>query len=286
MLIFKRRLLTALLALVVVLAGCTAIERAYLPSPILADARFAEEGAARDVDHSAWGAFLAAHVSLDGAGIARIDYGAIDPVAKAALDRYVAELETIEVSALARDAQLAYWINLYNAVTVRVVAEHYPVRSIRAIRLGGPLSVGPWGKPLVTVEGRALSLNDIEHKIVRPVFRELRIHYALNCAAAGCPNLGREPYAAASLEAQLDAAARAYVNDPRGVTVDAEGRLVLSKIYVWFKEDFDPAGRGSKAAILAHLGRYADPGLASRLGTAPPIAGYRYDWSLNDRAAR
>ena len=121
---------------------------------------------------------------------------------------------------LNQSEQFAYWVNLYNAKTVDLVVAHYPVRSIRDIGISGLLATGPWGKKVVRVEGVDLSLDDVEHKILRPLWRDPRIHYAVNCASAGrCPNLARSAYTGASLEAMLKVAARDYVNSPRGASI-------------------------------------------------------------------
>ncbi|MFY2824440.1 DUF547 domain-containing protein [Ruegeria sp. MALMAid1280] len=125
----------------------------------------------------------------------------------------------------------------YNAMTVDVILENYPVASIRDIK-DGPISIGLWSRPLVQVSGQMLTLNDIELRIIRPTFNEPRIHYALNCAAVRCPNLMNRAWQVKTLERDFAAAERAYVNDPRGVRFDARGRLILSKIYTWFREDF------------------------------------------------
>jgi hypothetical protein len=103
------------------------------------------------------------------------------------------------------------------------------------------------------------------------------VHYAVNCASVGCPNLGTEAFTGAELDAQLDAAARAYVNSPRGADPKAEG-LVVSSIYNWYEADFG----GSEDGVIAHLKTYADPGLAQKLQGTTSIADYAYDWSLND----
>ncbi|MBL6430454.1 MAG: DUF547 domain-containing protein [Alphaproteobacteria bacterium] len=171
----------------------------------------------------------------------------------------------------------AFWVNLYNAVTLQVVLEHYPVASIRDIDLGGGFfSRGPWKKDLVTVESRALSLDGIEHGILRKRYKDARVHYAVNCASVGCPDLAPRAYTGAVLEAMLDAGARGFVNTPRGVRVEGAG-IRASKIYSWFSEDF-----GSEAQLRAHWRRYARPDLAAAIEGARRIAGYDYDWSLND----
>ncbi len=134
---------------------------------------------------------------------------------------------------------------------------------------------------LIEVEGEAVSLNDIEHRILRPIWRDPRVHYALNCASIGCPDLRAAAFTAENAEALLDTAARAYVNHPRGARVEND-RLTVSSIYAWFREDFG----GTEAGVIAHLKRYAGPELAKALETATDIGGYEYDWALNAAAQR
>jgi hypothetical protein len=231
-----------------------------------------------EIDHRPWHEFLQTHVVASSDGINRVPYGRIPRTQKEALDAYVARLAATPISHFAQPEQAAYWINLYNALTVKVVLDHYPIASIREIRISpGLFSVGPWGKKLIAVEGESLSLDDIEHRILRPVWRDPRLHYTVNCASLGCPNLAREAYTRANLEALLEAGARAYVNHPRGARLDG-GRLTVSSIYVWFQEDFG----GSDAGVVAHLRRYAAMPLAAPLADAARIAGHDYDWALND----
>ncbi|MGE0725256.1 MAG: DUF547 domain-containing protein [Alphaproteobacteria bacterium] len=233
---------------------------------------------ARTVDHGAWDALLKAHVVAGPDGIHRVRYGAFSPADRAALAGYLAALQAVPVDELARDEQRAFWINLYNALTISIVLDRYPVESIRDIRISpGMFSVGPWGLKIATVAGEPVSLDDIEHRILRPIWRDPRIHYAVNCASLGCPNLPREAFTAANAERLLGDGARAYVNHPRGARVDG-GRLMVSSIYVWFREDFG----GSDAGVLAHLRAHADPPLAAALAGVTRIAGDGYDWALND----
>ncbi len=230
------------------------------------------------VDHGAWGSFLAAYLVADHpSGVNRVRYAAVTAEDRSRLEAYVDRLAATPVSTLARPEQKAYWINLYNALTVRVILEHYPVASIRKIRLGGWFSSGPWDEKLVTVEGERVSLNDIEHRILRPIWRDNRIHYAVNCASVGCPNLAAEPYTAANTDRLLDEGARAYVNHPRGASLDGD-RLTLSSIYEWYQADFG----GSEAGVLAHLRSWAAPPLDARLAGFAGRIRYEYDWSLNE----
>lgn len=272
--------IASLLVAVLTIVSCTSIERSFLPEAALVDPYWRSVPAAPQatVDHAAWSDFLARYLATDAEGVSRLDYRAVTPDDRSRLEAYLARLETTAVTSLPRDEQFAFWVNLYNAKTVGLVLEHYPVASLRDIA-DGWFDIGPWNDKRLEVEGRRLSLDDIEHGILRPVFVEPRIHYVLNCAAAGCPNLGHTAYGGDDLEARLEAAARAYVNDPRGVHIDARGRLVVSKIYAWFREDFG----GSEAAAIEHLRRYAEPELRARLAGRERVDGYRYDWSLNDR---
>ena len=229
------------------------------------------------IDHSAWDGVLERFVVPGPDGVNRFAYASAAN-GRAALDGYVDSLARTPVRRFSRPEQKAYWINLYNALTVQTVLNHYPVDDIRDIDISpGLFSNGPWGAKLVEVEGEALSLDDIEHRILRPIWRDARIHYAVNCASIGCPQLAAAAWTGAAAEAQLEAAARAYVNHPRGVSVTANGRLRLSKIYDWFAEDF-----GGRDGLAAHLLRFAAPELAAALAAAPRIAGYDYDWALND----
>lgn len=261
-------------------AACASVERLALPEPTPLGpvwSRFAPTAEVA-IDHAAWDAFLARHVAPDAEGVHRVSYAAVSAGERAALQGYIDTLQTTDATRLTRDQALAFWINLYNAVTVAVVLDAYPVESIRDIAEGA-LSFGPWDMKRVTVMGAPLSLNDIEHRIIRPVFQEPRIHYAVNCAAVGCPNLALTAWRASDLEARFAAAERAYVNDPRGVRFDAQDRLIVSKIYAWFREDFGP----NEAAVIASLATAAATPLRARLEGRTRIDRYEYDWSLNER---
>lgn len=228
-----------------------------------------------ELDTRGWAAFLNRYRSVGADGVARIAYGRVTQSDRAALSAWLAAQQRVDVDRLTRPQQMAFWINLYNAATVDVVLGAYPVSSIRKVE-GGLLGLGPWGKPLLKVDGEPLSLNDIEHRILRPIWKDVRIHYAVNCASVGCPDLAAQPYEAARLEAQLDSAARAYINSPRGFA-RINGRLVASSIFDWYRVDW-----GSDAAVLDHACRYATPATARLLGDARAIDRHRYDWSLND----
>ncbi len=236
-----------------------------------------DPGSTATVDNSAWTAFLEKYLKVDPNGLNRLDYAGVTPADKIALDDYVALLSATPVSTLNRDVQYAYWLNFYNALTVQVVLDHMPVDSIMDISISpGLFSRGPWGKKLVTVEGEELSLDDMEHRILRPIWRDPRIHYGVNCASVGCPDLVTPAYDPATLDKVLTENAIAYINSPRGVLVEGSS-VTVSKIYDWFIEDFD----NSEAGILAHLKQYATGPTRQALEQINDIDDYEYDWSLN-----
>lgn len=232
----------------------------------------------RTVDHSAWSTLLATHLYVGEDGLNRFDYAGLNKSGLSDLKSYLAHLQAVDPAKLTREEQFAFWTNLYNAKTVEIVAGRYPVTSIRDIRLTSFLVPGPWKKKVVKVKGVALSLDDIEHGILRPIWRDPRIHYAVNCASVGCPNLLKQAYSGASLEKMLDRAARGYINSSRGVRFDGN-RIIASSLFDWYAGDFG----GSTRRILVHIRRYADPVLADRLAGATEISGYEYDWALNDK---
>ncbi len=226
-------------------------------------------------DHSPWDALLRAHVRSG-----RVDYDAFQAAPQ--FRAYLAALERADVEALSEPERLAFWLNVYNAFTVELIVRHGERESIRNINktLGLIAAKGPWKEPLVRAAGQTLTLDDVEHEIVRKRFREPRIHFALVCAALSCPPLRPEAYTGARLEAQLDEQTRLFVlATPAANRVDPATRtLHLSPIFDWYRADFG----GSDAA----LGRFLAPyhaGAARELlrSGAFRIAWTPYDWSLN-----
>lgn len=237
--------------------------------------KFRPRGGA-DVSHSAFDGILGRAVKPDGQGYNRVDYRALAN-RKGPLTSYVAYLQQQKPSEFSAKAAHAYWINLYNAKTLEVVADHYPVKSIKRINLGGGglFGSGPWSKKIVTVEGTPLSLDDIEHDIVRALFGDPMSHYALNCASYSCPNIATRAYTAGNLDAQMRHNAIDYVNHRRGI--DARGgNLAVSKIYSWYASDFGGSGNLKK-----HWVKFADGELQPAIRSGR-ISRYVYDWTLND----
>ncbi|MBV6631438.1 MAG: DUF547 domain-containing protein [Alphaproteobacteria bacterium] len=272
--------------LMTAIAGATVIPIASAARPALAGPRadlwprWQQHNAdsTASIDHSIWDDLLKRSVKLDQDGVARFPYARLSVIDRNSLRLYLEQMAETSPSEYNRDQQFAYWANLYNALTVQVILDHYPVDTIRDVDISpGLFANGPWGKKLTTVEDEELSLDDIEHRILRPIWKDPRIHYAVNCAAIGCPNLRQSAWLAETLDQDLDTAARAYVNNPRGAVIE-DGDLTVSRIYDWFIEDFEIDG-----GIVSHLRKYAEPELASNLRQFRRPDGFRYDWSLNEQ---
>ncbi len=268
---------TLMILAILPLAGFTSLEALFAPKADLWPRWAAHDPASTVwIDHGDWTRFLQTYVKPDPTGLNRVDYRGVTPADRKGLADYIARLAALPVSRYSRPEQRAYWINLYNALTVNQVLAHYPLKSIRDIS-SGLFGGGPWDEALVTIEGEEVSLNDIEHRILRPIWKDPRIHYAVNCASVGCPNLLRSAFTAGTTEAMLEEAAKAYVNSPRGARVDGAG-LTVSSIYVWFQDDFG----GTDASVITHLRRYADGPLKKTLAGRDTIDDHAYDWSLNE----
>jgi hypothetical protein len=231
------------------------------------------------IDHDAWDHFLKTYVVADHpSGINRVRYGFVTQRDKKKLEDYLKSLEEVRVSGLNLQEQKAYWINLCNALTVKVVLDHYPVESIRDVDISpGWFKDGPWGAKLVKIEGEEVTLDDIEHRILRPVWKDNRVHYAVNCASIGCPNLQPEAFTQDNTEVLLEKGAWEYINHERGVNIE-KGHLKLSSIYKWFHVDFG----GSEEGVIQHLLKYAEEPLSGALRGFRGKIEYHYDWNLNE----
>lgn len=214
----------------------------------------------------------------DAMGIARFDYAGLKASQsdQKVLADYIQSLEAKDPNTLSAPEATAYWANLYNAVTLKVVVDNYPVKSIKEIR-SGAFSAGPWKKKLTTVNGNPMTLDEIEHETLRKKYPSPLIHYMVNCASIGCPNLKSSLWNASTLDADRKEAARTFINSARGAKVTSKG-LVVSSIYDWFQEDFG----GSKAGVVEHLSQYATGDLKSAIDGRAKIKSFDYDWTLNE----
>ncbi|MEP1443414.1 MAG: DUF547 domain-containing protein [Hyphomicrobiales bacterium] len=234
-------------------------------------------GSAVKVDHSAWDAFLKKYVKTGSNGVNLVAYGRVSGGDKAALGSYLKSLQATDVTKLNRNEQFAFWVNLYNASTVNVALKNYPIKSIRDVKKGVLDFLGPFNDKVAKVNGKTLTLNDIESGIVRPLWKDPRLHYAFNCAAVSCPNLGKQAFKGDTLNKQLNSAASRFINNSRGIRF-TNGKATASKIFFWYEGDFG----GSHKAIINHMKQYASGGLKAKLASLKKIHDFEYDWTLND----
>ena len=190
----------------------------------------------------------------------------------------VRQVSSARPSRLNRLTRIAYWINAYNILTIDLVLKHYPVSSIKDI---GSFFSPVWGVEVAKIEGQSISLDRIEHEILRPM-GDPRVHSAIVCASISCPPLSRTPFRPEALDADLEAAMRAWLASPeKGFRIDRRaGRITISKIFDWFEDDFD-AGRGVVETIERYVARDDADWLHSQ-GKKLSIRYFDYDWSLND----
>ncbi|HEX2121605.1 MAG TPA: DUF547 domain-containing protein [Thermoanaerobaculia bacterium] len=228
-------------------------------------------------DYSAWNRILANYYDP-----ARgMDYGALKAKDARTLETLRQQLGRVNVSALTPKQQLAYWINVYNVNVVATVVERYPVDSIRDISTDPIIRLNVFRKERVPFGKELLSLDDVEHKKIREPFRDARIHFAINCAAKGCPPIRPEAYTGAKLDAQLDEQARKFL--ATGARFERDGdelTIHTTKIMDWFGEDFDKWAGGR----VAFLRKYVPADKQRLISQAKEVdVEYDdYDWALND----
>lgn len=217
--------------------------------------------------HSVWNDLLGKHVSANG----WVSYrGFVEDSTK--LNSYLSELsENPPAKEWSEDEKLAYWINAYNAFTVKLIIDHYPTASIKDIKNGIPFVNSIWDLKFFKIGGKEMDLNEIEHAILRKEFKEPRIHFAIVCASKSCPKLLNEAYTAESLEQQLDQQTVEFINDTTKNRVSKE-KAELSQIFNWFRGDFT---RDMK--LQEFIANYA----LNEMSSGAKISFMDYDWSLN-----
>lgn len=230
-----------------------------------------KEGSLID-NHDQWTTLLQKHIEEDG----NVNYkgfvkDSID------LNAYLKQLTSNppDENTWSETAQIAYWINVYNAFTVKLIVMHYPLESIKDIGsvIQIPFINSPWDVKFIEINGKKLDLNNVEHSILRKKFNEPRIHFAINCASFSCPQLRREAFVATKLNEQLNEQAIDFVNDPQRNIISKES-AELSKIFDWFKSDFT-----KESSLVTFLNKYSK----RKLEEGAKISFLDYDWSLNDR---
>ncbi|MEH6528483.1 MAG: DUF547 domain-containing protein [Porticoccus sp.] len=224
------------------------------------------------IDHGDWNSILGTYVIDNHAsGVNRFRYSAVTPAKKKTLVRYIGHLEDLDPRTYSRREQQAYWLNLYNALAVNLVLENYPIKSINDIDGGSALD-----SALVRVAGQSLSLNDIEHRILRPIWKDHKVHFGISCASISCPNLLAQAFTAANVNALLEKSGHDYINHPRGIYLK-NGKMKASSMFNWYQDDFAKDDK-TMLKVFAH---YADDRLALYLLGFQGEIDYVYDWSLN-----
>jgi len=219
-----------------------------------------------DHSHAHYNALLQKHVNASG----MVDYRALQ-AAPQALSTYLESLAGVtktQFSSWSEPQQLAFAFNLYNAATLKLIVDHYPVKSIRDI---GNIFRGPWKQKVVRFRGETITLDDLEHGFLREKYKEPRLHVALVCAAMGCPPLRNEAYVAGRLDAQLDDQARTFLRSPKGLVIDHGAKVArISSIFKWYGDDF--------ASVPDFVARHSGQDM-----TGLKIDYLDYDWSLNQQ---
>lgn len=210
---------------------------------------------------SKWDALLS--VNVNGKGM--VNYEALKNDPK--FDQVIKELSSMHPDAgWPADKEKAFWINVYNAFTIKLILDNWPVKSITDLD-------EPWDQPFIQLKDKTYTLNQIEHEILRPKFNDPRVHFAINCASFSCPVLPSEAITADKLDAQLDIYTKRFLLDKERNNV-SRNKLELSKIFEWFGEDFEQAG-GVRTFIEKHSGMKIDE--------SAPISFKEYNWNLNDQ---
>lgn len=224
----------------------------------------------KTIDHQTWQHILDKYARKNEYGIVLINYQHFDKKDHTRLNDYLWRMRQVNILEYNRAQQLAYWINLYNALIFKQVLHHYPISSTHTIDKY---------KPIIKIRGKAISLNDITNRIIRPIWNDPRILYTLHQACIGSPNLLVTAFNGHNNHELLNQAAHEFVNSLRAVHI-IDGKLVTSKLYEWFREDFGD----TDIEIIAHIKEFADPDLAHQLDGIDKISATTFNWHINDSA--
>ncbi|MDY6791783.1 MAG: DUF547 domain-containing protein [Thermodesulfobacteriota bacterium] len=226
--------------------------------------------AAQGLDHSLYAGLLKKYVN----------HGAVNyqgfKNAESVLDQYLKKLQKVDSKMLSRNEQFAFYINAYNAWTIKLILSGYP--GVKSIKELGTLFKSPWKKKICRIDGKIMTLDDIEHGILRPEFKDPRVHFAINCAAKSCPPLRSEPYHGDALDQQLDEMTGAFINHLESNRLENH-MLYVSSIFKWFKEDFNND-------IIGFFLKYAKGDLKGQLEADKEkikVKYLDYNWSLNGK---
>ncbi len=236
-------------------SNCAAIRRNTNSSPI---------------NHERWDQLVKKHVKDDGF----VDYkGFIRDSLE--LNRYLDQLSAVhpDDKSWSRNEQMAYWINAYNAFTIRLIVRNYPVESIKDIKKGIAFVNSVWDIKFIKIQGFTYDLNNIEHNILRPVFKDARVHAAINCASYSCPRLRPEAYTPEKLDSQLEDGMKKFLADPLRNKITAE-KAEISEIFKWFKGDFDR----DAGSLIAYINKFS----TQKITDKTELKYLNYNWTLNE----
>ncbi|MEO0897852.1 MAG: DUF547 domain-containing protein [Bacteroidota bacterium] len=244
-----------LLSTLILIAG------AFLPYNDLMGYENVADSPSAAPSHQIWDGLLKKYVTSSG----KVNYKGLKNE-EAKLDQYIALLaKATPQSSWGRNASMAYWINAYNAFTVKLILENYPLGSITKLDK-------PWDTKFIKLAGASYSLNQIENQIIRPTYKDARIHFAVNCAAKSCPKLLNEAFTASKLNSQLEKQSRAFVNNMVANSLSKDA-VQISKIFDWYKDDFT-----SNGGVVAFLKKYSTKEISDQAAVS-----YRaYNWNLNE----
>lgn len=271
---YQTKIVTA--ALIAILGVIALVQTIAAPSEITTLFNVSNESNEKSIDHSKWQEVLDAFVQEHESEINRFDYAALkeDDEAHESLIAYVLQLSDVDPRTYSKSEQLAYWINFYNALVIYVVNSRFPVKSIQEIKLAGP-DTSLLDLKVASVSDQSLSLNDIRNEILRPIWKDNRVHFVLNSASLGCPNLSKEAFTSENVYKLLDSGTKAYLNHTRGVLIK-EGKLTISSIFEWYMEDFGQ----DKDEVITYLKHHVQPDVSKKLGELSEFETI-YDWKIN-----
>lgn len=229
-----------------------------------------DESSSKVISYDVYNNFLKKY-SSNSKGNILLFYSRVTKQDKDGLESFLESLSNIKISEYSKDQQKAYWINLYNILTIDIILNHYPVDSILDIKTSGFFKSGPWDQDIIEIEGQVVTLNDIEHRILRPIWKDKRLHFVLNCGSIGCPNLGVTAYIPKNMENSLILAESTFINSPKAVSIEGK-KVTLSSIFDWYRIDFGK----SEEDVIKYLSRI------KKINLDGYKISYDYDWNLNE----
>lgn len=234
------------------------------------------------INYEFWEYILNKYVVKRNDGLQVVKYASFTREDRIALQQYLRQLSHYPITSYSRNAQLAYWLNLYNAQTIYMVVRNYPIKSVKKLNISpGTFNGGPWDKKAFIIEGNAVSLNNIQHNILRPIFGDDKIFYGLNNGSISAALLQDKPFTAQNVETMLDRMRETFISESAGVQITEKGDLKLSSMYKWFLYDF----ASDEATLLDYLRKYAKGSRKSQLeefNLEKNKIIYSYNWKLND----